>query len=137
MRFYELLLENTYDGLDNFVTMLQNLVGRYTSKQQRAVFSWKEISGIAKNSEFEMLGDEEKAYDTFVTLWEKNPKAKALLEPLVKNFNGQQIELDIPGVSDTDQEKSKDGESPEDAVAKTAAGAVNKQIAQNQQGVQV
>jgi hypothetical protein len=137
MRFFEIITEEKYSGLDNFVTMLKNLVGRYTSKGQPAPLNWKAVAEIAKKTEFEMLGDPANGYETFKSLWDKDPKAKALLEPLVKNFNAQGLELNIPGAPDAEKEPTQGGESPEDAVAKTAAGAVNQQIAQNQQGVQV
>ena len=118
--------------------MLRNLVGRYTSKKQAAALDWERVADIARNTEFEMITDPETAYDTFVSLWDKNPQAKKLLEPLIKNFNGNGIELNIPGVEDTKAKvDSKSKETPQDAVEKMASGAVNQQIAQNQQGVQV
>jgi hypothetical protein len=96
MRFFEIITEEKYSGLDNFVTMLKNLVGRYTSKGQSAPLNWKAVAEIAKKTEFEMLGDPANGYETFKSLWDKDPKAKALLEPLVKNFNAQGLELNIP-----------------------------------------
>lgn len=137
MRFFEFIKEEKYSGLDNFVTLLKNLVGRYTSKRQSAPFNWKAVAQMARKSEFEVLGDSETGYVTFKSLWDKDPKAKKLLEPLVKNFNAQGLELNIPGAADAEKEPTQGGESPEDAIAKTAAGAVNKQISQNQQGVKI
>jgi hypothetical protein len=138
MKIREILKEESYDGLDNFVTMLRNLVGRYTSKKQPAKLNWQEVAQIAQNTEFELISNSDTAYDTFVSLWDKDPKAKKLLEPLIKNFNGDGIDLNIPGVQD-EQPKvdGKSNETPQDAVEKMASGAVNQQIAQNQQGVQV
>jgi len=137
MRFFEIITEEKYNGLDNFVILLKNLVGRYTSKRQQAPFNWEAVAQMAKKSEFEVLGNPANGYETFKSLWDKDPKAKALLEPLVKNFNAQGLELNIPGAPDADKEPTQGGESPEDAVAKTAAGAVNQQISQNQQGVKI
>ena len=139
MRFFEFITEEKYDGLNHFVTMLKNLVGRYTSKGQQAPLNWKAVAEIAKKTEFEVLGDPANGYETFKSLWDNDPKAKALLEPLVKNFNAQGLELNIPGApnAETQPTHGDNKETPADAVAKMASGAVNQQIAQTQQGVQV
>lgn len=137
MRFFEFITEEKYSGLDNFVTMLKNLVGRYTSKGQSAPLNWEAVAEIAKKTEFEVMGDPANGYETFKSLYDNDPRAKALLTPLVKNFNAQGLELNIPGAPDAEKEPTQGGQSPEDDVAKTAAGAVGQQIAQNQQGVRV
>jgi hypothetical protein len=138
MRFFEFITEEKYNGLDNFVTMLKNLSGRYTSKATPAVLRWEAIAQIAKKTEFEVMSDPAHGYETFKSLWDKDPKAKALLEPIVKNFSGRGIELNIPGTSDAEEPEQGDSkETPQDAVEKMASGAVNQQISQNQQGVQV
>jgi hypothetical protein len=139
MRYFEFITEDKYNGLDNFVTMLKNLAGRYTSKRQQAPLNWEAVAEIARKTEFEMMGDPANGYETFKSLWDKNPKAKAILEPMVKNFNAQGIELNIPGAPNAEKDSTQgpNQETPQDAVEKMAAGAVNQQIAQNQQGVQV
>jgi hypothetical protein len=132
MRFFEIITEEKYNGLDNFVTLLQNLVGRYTSKRQQAPFNWEAVAQMAKKSEFEVLGDPDTGYEIFKSLWDKNPKAKKLLEPLVKNFNSQGIELNIPGAPDAEEPEQSQGQTSQDMVDKAAAGAAAGQLAQSQ-----
>jgi hypothetical protein len=138
MRSFEFITEEKYSGLDTFVTSIKNLTGRYTSKRTPAVLRWEAIAQIAKKTGFEMMSDPANGYETFKSLWDKDPKAKSLLEPIVKNFSGKGVELNIPGTSDAEEpEQDSSNETPQDAVEKMASGAVNQQISQNQQGVQV
>jgi len=138
MRSFEFITEEKYSGLDIFVTTLKNLKGRYSSKSTPAVLRWEAVAQIAKKTGFEMMSDPVQGYETFKSLWDKDPKAKALLEPIVKNFSGKGIELDVPGTSDAEEpEQGSSKETPQDAVEKMASGAVDQQISQNQQGVQV
>lgn len=135
MRFFEIINEDKYNGLDNFVIILKNLVGRYTSKRQQAPFNWEAVAQMAKKSGFEVLGDPETGYQTFKSLWDQNPQAKALLEPLIKNFNERGIELNIPGAPDADKEPTQDGETSAEKIDKIASAAAPKQLAANQAGV--
>jgi hypothetical protein len=139
MRFYEIIAEDVGDdGLDKFVTVLKNFLGRSASKRQPAFVNWEAIAGIADNVNFEMLSDPNNGFETFKQLYDGDPKAKAKLEPVVKDFNERGITLNVPGVKEpgeTPEPNSSD--SPADAVAATAAGAVDQQISQNQQGVQI
>lgn len=138
MRIYEIITEEVYDGLNHFVTALNTLIGMHTKQGKPAAMNWSSLAQIAKKSGFEMLGDTnpEKAYDTFAVLWDENPRAKSLLEPLIKNFSGQGIELKIPGVSDQEP-GNQEPETPQDTVADIAASAAPQQLAQNQQGVKI
>jgi hypothetical protein len=138
MRIHEIITEEVYDGLNHFVTALKTLVGMHAKQGKPASMNWLSVAQIAKKTGFEMLGDTnpENAYETFAMLWDENPRAKGLLEPLVNNFSGKGIELKIPGVSD--QEPGDRGsETPQDAVADIAATAAPQQLAQNQQGAKI
>jgi len=130
MRYFEFIAEDSpTDGLDSFVTLLKNFVGRYTSKGSSAPLNWQTIASIAMKSNFEVMGDPTTGYETFKSLWDTNPKAKSLLEPLVKNFNARGIELNIPGAPDAQEEPEQGGETSQDAVDKIAASAAPKQLA--------
>lgn len=130
MRYFEFVTEEKYDGLDNFVTMLKNLKGRYTSKGQPAQMNWQAISQIAKKTRFEVLGDPKNGYETFKSLWDTDPKAKSLLEPIVKNFNQQGIELNIPGIeAEPTTATAAEPQDSQQAVDKMAASAAPKQLA--------
>jgi len=131
MRFYEIITEETADsGLDSFITLLKNFVGRYASKGSPAPLNWKTISSIAKKSNFEVLGDPVNGYETFKSMWDNDPKAKALLEPIVKNFNEKGIELNVPGAPDAQQQATQGPEQDSQAaVDKIAASAAPQQLA--------
>jgi hypothetical protein len=139
MRFYEIIAEDLGDdGLDKFVTVLKNFLGRSTSKRQPAFLNWEAIATIADNVNFEMLSNPDNGFETFKQLYDGDPKAKSKLEPIIKDFNENGVELDVPGVKNPGETPEPDNsESPADAVAATAAGAVDQQISQNQQGVQI
>jgi len=134
MRYYEFITEESIDnGLDSFITLLKNFVGRYTSKGVSAPLNWKTIASIAKKSNFEVLGDPVHGYETFKSIWDNDPKAKALLEPIVKNFNEKGIELNIPGAPDAEKEPTQGPEQDSQAeVDKIAASAAPQQLAQSQ-----
>lgn len=137
MRFYEIIAESTGDdGLDKFVTVLKNFLGRSASKRQPAFLNWEAVSGVANNVGFEMLSDPANGFETFKQLFDGDARAKAKLEPVVKDFNQNGISLNVPGV-DEPEETPDDSESSADAVASTASSAVDQQISQNQQGVQI
>jgi hypothetical protein len=117
------------DNLDKFIVVLRNFIGRHASKKVAAKLNWSALNRIADVSGIELMAD----YETFKSMYDSKPQ----LQSLVKNFNSDGIELNVPGAPDADEPKQGKGESPEDAVAKTAAGAVSQQISQNQQGVKI
>ena len=140
MRFFEIVNEEKYNGLNNFVTMLGNLVGRSTSKRQQAPFNWEAVARMAKKSGFEVLGDPKRGYQTFKSLWDQNPQAKALLEPLIKNYNERGIELNVPGAEepgDATEPVPGGGQDSEAEVGKIADANAAQQLAQNQAGIKV
>jgi hypothetical protein len=118
------------DNLDKFAVLLKNILGRHASKKTPAKYNWASINRLANSSGIEITAD----YETFKSMYDSSP----LLQKIIKNFNADGVELDVPGSPEYDKvsvEKGKD--DSEEAVAKMAAGAVSKQISQNQQGVQV
>jgi len=112
MRFFEFAGDDT--GLDKFVMIMRNFIGRASSKKQPAKLNWATLQKIATDSGFEMGAD----YETFKAMYDSNPA----IQSLVKDFNADGIELNVPGVEiDADQAPVKSGETSADAVANIAA----------------
>jgi len=120
MRFFEFV--DTDAGLDKFVMILRNFVGRAASKKVPARMNWGSIEKIARDNGFEFAAD----YETFKSMYDSSPA----IQNLVKNFNDQGIELNVPGAPD--EEPKGDGtQTPQDsqaAVDKIAASAAPKQL---------
>ncbi len=120
MRFFE--FADTDSGIDKFVMILRNFVGRAASKKVPAKMNWNGLQKIAQDSGFEFAAD----YETFKSMYDSNPA----IQNLVKNFNNQGIELNVPGAPD--EEPKGDGtQTPQDsqaAVDKMAASAAPKQL---------
>ena len=118
MRFFEFETQ----PVDKFVNVLRNIIGRAGSKKSPAKMNWEGLSQIAKASGFELAMD----YENFKSMYDQNPG----LQSLVKNFNDQGIELNVPGAPDS--EPKDDGtQTPQDsqaAVDKIAASAAPKQL---------
>lgn len=134
MRFFEFITETESDSLDDFVTMLQTAQGRYVTKKDTSPLSWEAISSMAKNIGITMFADPNKGYDTFKQLWDTNPRAKSLLDPIIKNFNANGIEFEVPKSNDM---QPADTDDSEQAVDKMASGAAQDLVNQNQQTIQV
>jgi hypothetical protein len=62
-------------------------------------------------------------YETFKAMYDANPT----LQGLVKNFNADGIQLNVPGVPDVEQPK-QDGEDSQEKVNQTAAAAAEKNL---------
>jgi hypothetical protein len=122
MRFFEFADSDT--GLDKFVMILRNFVGRAASKKAPASMNWASLQKIAQDSGFEFAAD----YETFKSIYDSSPA----IQNLVKNFNDRGIELNVPGAPDA--EPQGDGtQTPQDsqaAVDKIAASAAPKQLSQ-------
>jgi hypothetical protein len=122
MRFFEFADSDT--GLDKFVMILRNFVGRAASKKAPANMNWASLQKIAQDSGFEFAAD----YETFKSIYDSSPA----IQNLVKNFNDRGVELNVPGAPDA--EPQGDGtQSPQDsqaAVDKIAASAAPQQLAQ-------
>jgi hypothetical protein len=122
MRFFEFADSDT--GLDKFVMILRNFVGRAASKKAPANMNWASLQKIAQDSGFEFAAD----YETFKSIYDSSPA----IQNLVKNFNDRGVELNVPGAPDA--EPQGDGtQTPQDsqaAVDKIAASAAPQQLAQ-------
>ena len=119
MRFFEFV--DTDVNLDKFVMILKNFVGRSSSKKQAAKLNWKSLQQIADRSGIEMGAD----YETFKSIYDSSP----IVQSLVKNFNADGIELNVPGTDKDTQTPVKQGQTSQDAVDKMAASAAPQQLA--------
>ena len=119
MRFFE--FADTDMGLDKFVIILKNFVGRAASKNQASKLNWRTLQKIADDSGFEMAAD----YDTFKSIYDSSP----IIQNLVKDFNADGITLNVPGTDKDTQTPVKQGETSQDAVDKAAASAAPQQLA--------
>ena len=121
MRFFEFQGDDTGDKL---VIVLRNYIGRAASKKAPAKLNWNGLQQVLKTNGFEMAAD----YETFKAIYDGSPAVQAM----VKNFNDQGIELNVPGAPD-EEPKGNGTQSPEDsqaAVDKAAASAAPQQLAQ-------
>jgi len=122
MRFFEFVDSDA--GLDKFVMILRNFVGRAASKKSPAKMNWNGLQKIANDSGFEFAAD----YETFKSMYDSSPA----IQNLVKSFNDQGIELNVPGAPDAEP-KGDGTKTPQDsqaAVDKIAASAAPQQLAQ-------
>lgn len=119
MRFFEF----QDDPTDRFVIVIKNLIGRAASQKMPAKMNWQAFNQLTSKSGIEIVAD----YETFKAMYDSNPA----LQTLIKNFNADGIELDVPGVSD--EPKGDGTQTPQDsqaAVDKAAASAAPAQLAQ-------
>ena len=119
MRFFEFV--DTDMGLDKFVIILKNFVGRAASKNQASKLNWRTLQKIADDSGFEMAAD----YETFKSIYDSSP----IIQNLVKNFNADGITLNVPGTDKDTQTPVKQDQTSQDAVDKMAASAAPQQLA--------
>lgn len=126
MRFFE-FSSDSYE--DKFVMVLRNFIGRAASKKAPSKLNWKALNQIMAASGFELGTD----YETFKSMYDASPT----LQNMVKNFNADGIELNVPGVPKTDQVAQGGKDDSEQAIAKMAASSADQQIAQNQKTPQV
>ena len=123
MRFFEFSGDDVV--LDKFVMILKNFIGRAASKKQPAKLNWAAIQKVASDSGFEFGAD----YETFKSMYDSSPA----IQGLVKNFNADGIELNVPGVAEPGdanaQSPVNSGQTSQDAVDKAAASAAPGQLA--------
>ena len=119
MRFFE--FADTDMGLDKFVIILKNFIGRAASKNQASKLNWRTLQKIADDSGFEMPAD----YETFKSIYDSSP----IIQNLVKDFNADGITLNVPGTDKDTQTPVKQGQTSQDAVDKMAASAAPQQLA--------
>jgi hypothetical protein len=124
MRFFEFTGNDTGDRL---VMILRNYIGRSASKKAPAKLNWNGLGKILSVNGFELAAD----YETFKSIYDGSPA----IQNLVKNFNADGIELNVPGVQepgDAAEPTPNGGKDSEATIAKMAASAAPAQVAQNQ-----
>jgi hypothetical protein len=119
MRFFE--FADTDMGLDKFVIILKNFIGRAASKNQPSKLNWRTLQKIADDSGFEMAAD----YETFKSIYDSSP----IIQNLVKDFNADGVTLNVPGTDKDTQTPVKQDQTSQDAVDKMAASAAPQQLA--------
>jgi hypothetical protein len=112
------------DSLDKFIVILKNFIGRHASKNAPAKLNWAALNRITRSSGNEIAAD----YETFKSMYDANPQ----LQTLVKNFNADGLELNVPGAPDAEEPKQGSGETSQDVVDQTASSAAAGQLAQSQ-----
>ena len=125
MRFFE--FSDTGDETDKFLMVLRNYIGRASSKKSPAKLNWNGLNQVLKTNGFELTAD----YETFKAMYDTSPAVQSL----VKNFNQDGIELNVPGAPESDAEKEPEQGQAQDsqaAVDQTAASAAAGQLAQSQ-----
>lgn len=120
MRFFEFAGD---DGtVEKFVTVLKNFAGRGASKKEPVKLNWAALDRISKGTGMEITAD----YETFKAMYDSSP----LLQSVVKNFNADGIELDVPGAPDAEKQATQTkGQTSQDAVDQMAASAAPQQLA--------
>ena len=107
--------------IDRYVVILKNLIGRASSKKVPAKMNWAGLNQILKSNDASIAAD----YETFKAMYDSSPA----IQNLVKNFNADGIELNVPGAAD--DETPADGTTDaQAAVDATAASAAPQQLAQ-------
>jgi len=130
MRFFEFSGDEANDQ-DRFLIVLRNYIGRAASKKAPAKLNWAGLNKVLQTNGFELTAD----YETFKSMYDSNPA----IQNMVKNFNADGVELNVPGAPDSNAEKEPaqgTGQDSEEAVAKIAASAAPQQLAQSQAGIQ-
>lgn len=121
MRFFEFSGD---DEGDRFVMVLRNYIGRAASKKASAKLNWNGLNKVLQTNGFELTAD----YETFKAMYDSIPT----IQQMVKNFNADGIELNVPGAPD--EEPQGDGTQTaadsQAAVDKIAASAAPQQLNQ-------
>ena len=120
MRFFE--FTGTDETIDKYVILLKNIIGRAEMKKSPANMNWAGLSNLALKNKIQLAAD----YETFKAIYDSSPA----IQSLVKNFNADGIELDVPGAPDADPQSPQSDQSSQDAVDQTAASAAPQQLSQ-------
>ncbi len=120
MRFFE--FTGTDETIDKYVILLKNIIGRAEMKKSPAKMNWAGLSNLALKNKIQLAAD----YETFKAIYDSSPA----IQSLVKNFNADGIELDVPGAPDAAPQSPQSDQSSQDAVDQTAASAAPQQLSQ-------
>ncbi len=126
MRFFEFQGD---DPSDKLIMVLKNYIGRASSKKTSSKLNWAGLDRIFKTSGVEVAAD----YETFKAIYDSNP----VVQSLVRDFNADGVNLNVPGTDQDTETPVKQGETPADAIDKIASSAAPKQLAQSQAGIKV
>jgi hypothetical protein len=75
--------------IDRYVIVLKNIIGRASAKKVPAKINWAGLNKILKSNDASLAAD----YETFKSMYDSSPA----LQNLVKNFNADGLELNVPG----------------------------------------
>ena len=114
MRFFE--FDGVGDDVDKLRVLFNNLIGRATSKKQAAKYNWAAISSLYNGP---------LTYQSFNAIYNATPG----IQGLVRDYNEDGLELNVPGAPDADKPQTNLDQSKAD-VNKIAAGAAATQLAQ-------
>lgn len=117
MRFFEF----ADTGVDRFIMVLRNYIGRAASKKAPVNLNWAGLNHILGTNGFEVTAD----YETFKAMYDGSPA----IQSLVKDFNQDGISLNVPGAPGN-EEPTQSAQSSQDAVDQAAASAAPAQLAQ-------
>ena len=120
MRFFE--FTGTDETIDKYVILLKNIIGRAEMKKSPAKLNWAGLSNLALKNKIQLAAD----YETFKAIDDSSPA----IQSLVKNFNADGVELEVPGAPDADPQSPQSDQSSQDAVDQTAASAAPQQLSQ-------
>jgi hypothetical protein len=118
-------------GVEKYIIVLRNLIGRASSRKAPAKLNWGGLNRLVGSTGNEVTAD----YETFKAMYDSTPA----LQTLVKDFNQNGIELNVPGAPE-EAPKASGTAQPQDsqaAVDQTAASAAAGQLAQSQTTPQV
>jgi proline dehydrogenase len=119
MRFFEFVED---DAAEQLVIVLRNYIGRSASKKAPAKLNWAGLNKILKTNGFDYIAD----YETFKAMYDSS----TAIQNMVKNFNQDGVELNVPGAPDAEKEPTQDGQSSQEKVDQMAASAAPQQLAQ-------
>lgn len=115
MRLYEFAENDQIDpNVLKLYLELKTLRGRAASKGAPAQYSWKAISELFPEFAID--------YDVFDPIFQAN---KTLFDPIVHDYSGAGIELDVPGTN-KDKESGKDRETSQDKINDIASSSAEK-----------
>ena len=120
MRFFE--FTGTDETIDKYVILLKNIIGRAEMNKSPAKLNWAGLSNLALKNKIQLAAD----YETFKAIYDSSPA----IQSLVKNFNADGVELEVPGAPDADPQSPQSDQSSQDAVDQTAASAAPQQLSQ-------
>lgn len=110
------LFEFSNDAVDDLIILFRNQIQRANSQGSEASLSWTAIQNLLRSSGH--MFD----YESFKQLYNMNPSLKAI----VKNFNGDGVELKTDVEVDDDGEKVNVDDQPTKSVQQMAKRATNR-----------